>query len=176
MYKTTTEQAKEARLILKDNGYSRKQVSVRNRNGSIQVTIKDLNVGVKKVESLVKGFEDISRCEAAGEILCGGNTFVFVNYDWQVMRDKQEGYTEQAENILANLSPTSHTVAEEGLYILTYNEEDGINILKRPKDYKEQKCYCLDNVNRWPNRSGVDALKNALMYFYMAVEQNKESV
>lgn len=47
---------------------------------SLNVKIKAL-LPKSKVESMVKGLEKIDRCHATGEILSGGNTFVFVDYD-----------------------------------------------------------------------------------------------
>jgi hypothetical protein len=47
---------------------------------SINIDIKTL-VSKSAVKKITSRYEKIDRCEATGEILSGGNTFVFVNYD-----------------------------------------------------------------------------------------------
>jgi hypothetical protein len=50
------------------------------RYSSIQIDIKTL-VSRSAVKAIVQKYEKINRCEATDEILLGGNTFVFVDYD-----------------------------------------------------------------------------------------------
>lgn len=50
--------------------------------GEQKITIKDLAIDIKEIEQLAKGYESYERDEFTGEILSGGNTFVFVNYDY----------------------------------------------------------------------------------------------
>ena len=50
------------------------------RYSSIQIDIKTL-VSRSAVKVIVQKYEKINRCEATDEILLGGNTFVFVDYD-----------------------------------------------------------------------------------------------
>lgn len=50
------------------------------RYSSIQIDIKTL-VSKSAVKAIAQKYEKIDRCEATGEILAGGNTFVFVDYD-----------------------------------------------------------------------------------------------
>ena len=52
-------------------------------DGSYQITIKSW-FPASKIEAIAKKNEHIDRCEFSGEILCGGNTFVFVNYDYNL--------------------------------------------------------------------------------------------
>jgi len=39
-----------------------------------------LAIDIKEIEQLAKGYENYECDEVTGEILSGGNTFVFVNY------------------------------------------------------------------------------------------------
>lgn len=64
-------------------GYTPRQVSVRGRNGSVNVTIKDLSIDIKKL-ACVRKYERLHYCEITQEVLCGGNTFVHLSYDWEV--------------------------------------------------------------------------------------------
>lgn len=78
----TTERTKEIRTKLKKaHGITSRQVSVRTRHGSsINVDINDPEVDIKEVENIAKGYENYQRCHVTGEILGGGNTFVFIDY------------------------------------------------------------------------------------------------
>jgi len=68
--------AKELKAI----GITNKQVSVTMRGGSVQCWIKDFTIHPDTVEAIAKKYENISYCHASGEILAGGNRFVFVSY------------------------------------------------------------------------------------------------
>ena len=65
---------------LKEHGYNNRKVGVRYDGYAIWLTIKDLAIDIKEIEQLAKGYESYERDEFTGEILSGGNTFVFVNY------------------------------------------------------------------------------------------------
>lgn len=78
---TTKERVQEIRKTLKSNGYSNRQISV-TYDGAIWVTIKDSNIKLEDIENLVKKYENYRTDEITGEILSGGNTFVFVQYDY----------------------------------------------------------------------------------------------
>lgn len=62
-------------------GLNSKAVSVRQDRGrSVYVTIKVPGVSLQRVTAIAERSESISRCAHSGDILGGGNTFVFVNY------------------------------------------------------------------------------------------------
>ena len=67
---------------IKALGYNQRQVSVRERGGtmsySFYVTIRDPKVDFDAVEKAAMAHEDIDRDQYTGEILCGGNTFIHV--------------------------------------------------------------------------------------------------
>lgn len=73
--------AARIRTFLKSAGLGTKQVSVKTeRSGSVRVTILAASVGSAAVSEIASTEEKIRRCEASGEILQGGNTFVFVSH------------------------------------------------------------------------------------------------
>ncbi len=63
---------------IKSLGYNSRQVSVKNDCSSYELTIRDASVNMAAIEAIAKNNEFVSRYEASGEILSGGNTFVFV--------------------------------------------------------------------------------------------------
>jgi len=86
-YLSGNELKKEIRGAVPELGH--RDLSVRY-DGSYRVDVKKV-VPLSKVEAVANKQESYSRCEASGEILSGGNTFVFVNYcRWN--RSKDESY------------------------------------------------------------------------------------
>lgn len=79
MFKTATDIAKDIRAELKEMGFNSKKISVRKRDCNVVlVTMKDESIDREKIEQLAKRHEAVDYCEKTGEILAGGNTFVFV--------------------------------------------------------------------------------------------------
>ena len=69
---------------IKELGYNSRQVSVHNRaagySSALVVTVRDASISLETIENAVNVFEKIDRCQASGEILSGGNTYVNVEY------------------------------------------------------------------------------------------------
>lgn len=77
---TDSERIATIRKALKEHGYNNRKVSVRYDGYAIWLTIKNLAIDIKEVEQFAQGYESYERDEFTGEILSGGNTFVFVDY------------------------------------------------------------------------------------------------
>lgn len=77
---TDRERIAAIKQVLKEHGYNNRKVGVRYDGHAIWLTIKYLAIDIKEIEQLVKGYESYECDEVTGEILSGGNTFVFVNY------------------------------------------------------------------------------------------------
>lgn len=79
---TSTEKAKAIRAALKEAGFNQKQISVKKQFGvysvAFNVTIRDANIDKSTIENIVNKFKSIDRDEITGEILAGGNDYVFV--------------------------------------------------------------------------------------------------
>lgn len=88
-YMTTTDKTKAIRAeIKKECGYNARQVSVRAPHaGSIRVSVHVAGADLAKIEKIAGQFETIHRCDATGEILCGGNTFVEVSFSDRAEKD-----------------------------------------------------------------------------------------
>ena len=76
---TSTEKAKAIRTALKEAGFNQKQISVKKQFGgysvAFYVTIRDANIDKS---TIVNKFKSIDYDERTGEILAGGNDYVFV--------------------------------------------------------------------------------------------------
>jgi len=83
--------AQRLRAELKARGWNARAVSVRSdrctTDSSLYVTIRRADVRKSEVETVARQFEQFSRDEMTGEILLGGNTYVRVEYDDELMRE-----------------------------------------------------------------------------------------
>ena len=108
--------AKRIRDALKAKGWGRRHVSVRAKSysmgSSISVTILDVSVPRAEVETVANGEEHVDRDEQ-GEILSGGNRFVFVDYD----RAALEPLVSRVDAQLAGVEATGRAVLTLGGYV-----------------------------------------------------------
>ena len=88
MSNRTKEAAKAIRAEVKKLGYTSKQVSVRtdfySMGSSVKVVAKVPDVDLEALQKVAKGYQQISRCPYTGDILSGGNMYVFVSRDWRL--------------------------------------------------------------------------------------------
>lgn len=68
--------------IMSACGLKFSQLSVTSDRYSFRVELKTTDVPLSAAEVVASQNERIDRCEYTGEILQGGNTFVFVEYDY----------------------------------------------------------------------------------------------
>ena len=80
MTTTIANPANSLRAALKQAGFNARKVSVRQQHSTLYVTIRDASVSLTRVTEIAGAFESVHRDHATGEILCGGNTFVRVEY------------------------------------------------------------------------------------------------
>ncbi len=84
-YRSARTRAASIRSQYKDHGWSSQQISVRAKScslsESISVTIKAAGIPLATVREIAMAEADISRCQISGEILGGGNIFVRVRFD-----------------------------------------------------------------------------------------------
>jgi hypothetical protein len=84
---TTTMSIKETKKqmakALKAAGYNSRRVSIRTSRsgGALDVTIRCEDADPQEIKEIAENFKVVHRCQASGDILSGGNTFVFVRWD-----------------------------------------------------------------------------------------------
>ena len=87
---TNRELGNAIRKKIKALGYTSKDVSVRVSDAgyetAVRIYIKNMAVNEQAVKGVAKSFEYIDRDERSYEILSGGNTFVFVDYDYDTRK------------------------------------------------------------------------------------------
>ena len=163
-YMTAKEKAMAIRKELKKQlGVTSRQVSVRSRNSgydeAIDIEIKDLTVNKMKVEEIASRYEYIRRCEYSGEILAGGNTYVFVTLDYVALSEAKEELLEVAKKIIDDNKDLlgkneGKTIAENGELEIIYSPLNGHNAelgLYRREEVNEEGIgtfWVLHNIER----------------------------
>ena len=87
--------------LKKEHGWTSKHVSVRisrySMGSSIRIRIKDWRVPLFLVQRVASGMQRVRYCEATGEILSGGNSFVFVDYEHGALDEFAAQFAGQVE-------------------------------------------------------------------------------
>lgn len=161
--------AAKIRAALKIAGYNARKVTVREPHyGSVTVTIRDASVRISAVKEIAKGFEKIHRCEASGETLLGGNTYVDVEYLDTIIEPI-------AKDIAAQLAAKpGHVVAlAEGIKVSADLGSEGWRSLADANVWRfgETGCgsfYCM-GVNHAAERIAVELLDKGIAPIVAAV-------
>jgi len=100
---TKKELGNNIRAALKDAGFDLKKISVRVRiagySVAVDISLKDIAISTADIEAAVAKFEKIDYCQHSGEILSGGNTFINVNYDFDVRQEAIKNKMPEAQKI-----------------------------------------------------------------------------
>lgn len=103
----TTDRATDIRAKLKTYGYTSRDVSVKSdyysMGSSIRIKIKNPKVPSALVKLVAEAHEDISR-DQFGDILSGGNRFVFVSYTSEAEAALAAPYLAAVKAALAELA------------------------------------------------------------------------
>lgn len=127
-------------------GCKARDISVRTSSYSITVKIKNPFINIKDVEKVVNKYESISYDEYSGEILCGGNTFVFVSYDDGCFDEAAKDLEVEAKKIIDEVSKLP---VDEGKFIdeniCLMNDSWGENFVLH--DTKEHERALIYKIN-----------------------------
>lgn len=114
--------AQKIRADLKEAGFKARDISVRTRNGgyeeAVYVKIKSPYIKIAEVKDICLKYKNVRYDERCGEILAGGNTFVFVDYEYGLFDEVSKPFMGQAKELLAKLKESSFTIdIADGFYL-----------------------------------------------------------
>ena len=93
------------RDALKKAGWKRSEVTVAKGRGGYDavyhVTVKNLKLPIENVEKVAKKFEKLDWDDRTGELLAGGNTVIFVEYDWKAESAEQKRLAPAMKEVIA---------------------------------------------------------------------------
>jgi len=131
----------EIKKMLKDKGIDTKNISVKcspcGYSESIRVTLKDENINKKEVEKIVNNLESYERDEKTGEILEGGNTYVFVEYDYKIIEEVNKKYNNDLKLKIDKLKNEYITDYKNGC-LLTIFRNDKTSLLIGQHEEQEE--------------------------------------
>jgi hypothetical protein len=117
------ENAEKLRAEYKAKGWNSKKISVRvvpvTYSMSIEVTVRSLEVDFKAAKEMAEEYSNARTCEASGETLLGGNTYVSVEWDKKVSDPIVAGYAEKIRPLAINES-----VEIDGITVTRENENE----------------------------------------------------
>lgn len=160
-YLSGNELKKEIRSAVPELGH--RDLSVKY-DGSYHVKVKKV-VPLSKVSEIANKQESYERCEASGEILMGGNTFVFVEYCTWVM-PKDEPYEVEVPEEMINAAVNAIATAGKLWDGADYSDRNKVlvnNIMKNEpvlfEEYNDNDVYSVvrlisnksEEVSNWLN-------------------------
>jgi hypothetical protein len=74
----------EAKKLLKQNGINTKFIKAYMHGSSLRVRIMSKEISRERVEEILYPHQRVNRCEYTGDILSGGNFFIFVGYHYTI--------------------------------------------------------------------------------------------
>lgn len=151
------EQAQELRSALKAMGYTSKQVSVRTKRSIyddiIYITIKDLSVSKKKIAEVANKYKCIRWDDYTNEILAGGNTYVDISFDWEILNTEVKKRIKDARALMKK-----YQNVEPGVGVI-FRENESIRAVYFPQWFNCHAPHiCIEDkdgnvIARWDARS-----------------------
>jgi hypothetical protein len=156
---TIKEKCAAMRAELKKLGYNSKQVSVRGGycgySDRAEITIKDLKADRKAIEKVCKKFQSIDYDCASGEILQGANTFINIEYDYDIMRNAIEEERKNLDSMISEIEKEQKHIKKNDSEYVLFKQGDSFcmvvyengsssgNIIIRPTNNVDQFKYSL---------------------------------
>ena len=125
---TNKERGQAIRAELKKAGYGTKQISVRSRfcgySDATDITVKDITCNIEEIRKICKKYEKIDYDKYSGDLLSGGNTYISVQWDWDVIHNATEKKVEEAKKIVESTENGTTIFQNEKIkFVLCYDEK-----------------------------------------------------
>ena len=145
---TNRELSLEIRQKLKAAGFTNKDYSIRVREAgydtSVRIYIKNPMVQVSNIEAIVSCYKTIDRDERTGEILSGGNTFVFCKYEDGIFDEVIMPLIEKSKNVFFSSKWDEKKIAENEvseIYMTKINSvEKVLYMYNKKENQREGRC------------------------------------
>lgn len=118
---TNKELSMKIRKSLKEAGYTQKDIKVSVRSSrydtAAKITIHNPHIDRHRIEKILRpAYEEIDRDDITGEILQGGNTMLFIEYEYGIFEEVAREWMATAKGLMQ--SKTEVTRIFDGLYLL----------------------------------------------------------
>lgn len=150
------------RKELKKLGFTSKQISVRTEPSRIdtivKIKIKDLSVPAAKIRNLVEKYKKIDR-DQLGEILMGGNTFIDIDFDEEIIQKEKQAYLKEAKIVSERIKKKKSVMLENKDFKAFYPGEGSTIVIYR-KDKANDREFIIDKL---PFFNDIDVIAETLV-------------
>lgn len=128
---TNKELSMSIRKTLKEAGYTSKDISVSVKSSiydtAAHITIKNPHVNKLDIEKLLKPkYEEYEKDTASDEILQGGNTYLFIQYEYGIFDEVSQEWAATARGLMVSNEEIEEVF--KGLYLLNLNHSGNLEI------------------------------------------------
>ena len=139
---TNKELSMKIRTSLKEAGYTQKDIKVSVRSSrydtAAKITIHNPHIDRHRIEKILRpAYEEIDRDDVTGEILQGGNTMLFIEYEYGIFEEVAREWMATAKGLMQSKAEVTRIF--DGLYLL---DPDHCGALEIRQQDENTTCTC----------------------------------
>lgn len=145
---TNKELSMKIRKSLKEAGYTQKDIKVSVRSSrydtAAKITIHNPHIDRHRIEKILRpAYEEIDRDDITGEILQGGNTMLFIEYEYGIFEEVAREWMATAKGLIQSKAEVTRIF--DGLYLLDPDHCGALEI--RQQDENTSCTYRVHSIS-----------------------------
>ena len=145
---TNKELSMKIRKSLKEAGYTQKDIKVSVRSSrydtAAKITIHHPHIDRHLIEKILRpAYEEIDRDDITGEILQGGNTMLFIEYEYGIFEEVAREWMATAKGLMQSKAEVTRIF--DGLYLLDPDHCGALEI--RQQDENTSCTYRVHSIS-----------------------------
>ena len=145
---TNKELSMKIRKSLKEAGYTQKDIKVSVRSSrydtAAKITIHNPHIDRHRIEKILRpAYEEIDRDDITGEILQGGNTMLFIEYEYGIFEEVAREWMATAKGLMQSKAEVTRIF--DGLYLLDPDHCGALEI--RQQDENTSCTYRVHSIS-----------------------------
>lgn len=145
---TNKELSMKIRTSLKEAGYTQKDIKVSVRSSrydtAAKITIHNPHIDRHRIEKILRpAYEEIDRDDITGEILQGGNTMLFIEYEYGIFEEVAREWMATAKGLMQSKAEVTRIF--DGLYLLDPDHCGALEI--RQQDENTSCTYRVHSIS-----------------------------
>ena len=145
---TNKELSMKIRKSLKEAGYTQKDIKVSVRSSrydtAAKITIHNPHIDRHRIEKILRpAYEEIDRDDITGEVLQGGNTMLFIEYEYGIFEEVAREWMATAKGLMQSKAEVTRIF--DGLYLLDPDHCGALEI--RQQDENTSCTYRVHSIS-----------------------------
>ncbi|MCR0463368.1 hypothetical protein MKD06_11380 [[Clostridium] innocuum] len=145
---TNKELSMKIRKSLKEAGYTQKDIKVSVRSSrydtAAKITIHNPHIDRHRIEKILRpAYEEIDRDDITGEILQGGNTMLFIEYEYGIFEEVAREWMATAKGLMQSKAEVTRIF--DGRYLLDPDHCGALEI--RQQDENTSCTYRVHSIS-----------------------------